>query len=102
VDSQLAGLLAVSDDQDHDTDADGAKKIPGLRIDVATDDSLTTAHALVDSLGIGGAHGEVKPADKLVLKLQAVSWRWPALAWLPALARADVGITLMGTSTDII
>jgi P-type Cu+ transporter len=107
VDTQLAGLLAVSDPIKSTTpDALAALRRAGLRVIMATGDGQTTARSVARRLGIDEVHGEVKPADKLELveKLQAegriVAMAGDGINDAPALARADVGIA-MGTGTDV-
>ncbi len=107
VDGQLAGLLAVSDPIKASTpEALTTLKAAGLRIVMATGDGLTTATAVGERLGITEVHGEVKPADKLVLVEQlqrqgrVVAMAGDGINDAPALAKADVGIA-MGTGTDV-
>ena len=107
VDGRLAGLLAVSDPVKETTPAALASlREAGLRVVMATGDGLTTARAVAQRLGIDEVHGEVKPADKLLLveKLKAegrmVAMAGDGINDAPALARADVGIA-MGTGTDV-
>ncbi|MBL8528054.1 MAG: copper-translocating P-type ATPase, partial [Burkholderiales bacterium] len=107
VERRLAGLLAVSDPIKATTpEAVASLKRAGMRVVMATGDGLTTARAVADSLGIDEVHGEVKPADKLMLveQLQAqgriVAMAGDGINDAPALARADVGIA-MGTGTDV-
>ena len=107
VDSQLAGILAVSDPVKATTaDALATLRKANIRVVMATGDGLTTAQAVGRRLGIDEVHGEVKPADKLKLveKLQAegrvVAMAGDGINDAPALARADVGIA-MGTGTDV-
>ena len=107
VDGQLAGLLAVSDPIKQSTpEALATLKAAGLRIVMATGDGLTTARAVGARLGIDEVHGEVKPADKLLLveRLQqegrVVAMAGDGINDAPALARADVGVA-MGTGTDV-
>lgn len=107
VDGQLAGLLAVSDPIKQSTpEALLMLKAAGLRIVMATGDGLTTAKAVAKRLGIDEVHGEVKPADKLILveKMQkegrVVGMAGDGINDAPALAQADVGIA-MGTGTDV-
>jgi Cu+-exporting ATPase len=106
-DGGLLGLLAVSDFIKASTpQALAALKGAGLRIVMATGDGLTTARAVASRLGIDEVHGEVKPADKLLLveRLQkegrVVAMVGDGINDAPALARADVGIA-MGTGTDV-
>jgi Cu+-exporting ATPase len=103
----LLGLLAVSDPIKASTpEALAVLKTAGLRLVMATGDGLTTAHSVAARLGIDEVHGEVKPADKLVLverlqkKGRVVAMAGDGINDAPALARADVGIA-MGTGTDV-
>jgi Cu+-exporting ATPase len=107
VDGRLMGLLAVSDPIKASTpEAVAVLKGAGLRVVMATGDGLTTARAVASRLGIDEVHGEVKPADKLVLveRLQkegrVVAMAGDGINDAPALAKADVGIA-MGTGTDV-
>lgn len=107
VDGKLAGLLAVSDPlKASATEALVTLKSSGMRVIMATGDSLTTAKVISAKLGIVEVYGEVKPADKLALveKLQAeghiVAMAGDGINDAPALAKADVGIA-MGTGTDV-
>ncbi|KXF33003.1 copper-transporting ATPase [Pseudomonas aeruginosa] len=107
VDGQLAGLLAVSDPVKGSTpETLAALKAAGLRVIMATGDGQTTAKAVGARLGIDEVHGEVKPADKLMLieRLQKegriVAMAGDGINDAPALAKADVGIA-MGTGTDV-
>ena len=106
-DGLLAGLLAVSDPVKASTaEALDTLRASGLRVIMATGDSLTTARSVAARLGIDEVHGEVKPADKLALveKLQGqgrtVAMAGDGINDAPALARADVGVA-MGTGTDV-
>lgn len=107
VDGKLAGLLVVSDPIKANTaEALVTLKSSGMRVIMATGDSLTTAKAVAAKLGIDEVYGEVKPADKLALvdKLQRegriVAMAGDGINDAPALAKADVGIA-MGTGTDV-
>jgi Cu+-exporting ATPase len=107
VNGQLAGLLAVSDPIKASTpEALETFKSAGIRVVMATGDGLTTAKSVGQRLRIDEVHGEVKPADKLILveKLQregrVVAMAGDGINDAPALARADVGIA-MGTGTDV-
>ena len=53
--------------KDSTPEALAALKAAGLRILMATGDGLTTAKAVAARLGIDELHGEVKPANKLIL-----------------------------------
>jgi Cu+-exporting ATPase len=107
VEGNLAGLLAVSDPIKKSTpEALATLKAAGLRIVMATGDGLTTAKAVGARLGIDEVHGEVKPADKLVLvenfqkEGRIVAMAGDGINDAPALAKADVGVA-MGTGTDV-
>jgi Cu+-exporting ATPase len=107
VDGRLMGLLAVSDPIKPSTPkALAMLRESGLRVVMATGDGLTTARAVAGRLGIDEVHGEVQPADKLVLveRLQKeghiVAMAGDGINDAPALAKADVGIA-MGSGTDV-
>jgi Cu+-exporting ATPase len=107
VDGRLLGLLAVSDPIKASTpEALAMLKNAGLRVVMATGDGLTTARSVAGRLGIDEVHGEVNPADKLMLvaRLQKeghiVAMAGDGINDAPALARADVGVA-MGTGTDV-
>jgi len=107
VDAQLAGLLAVSDPIKSSTpEALATLRAAGIRIVMATGDGLTTARAVGARLGIDEVHGEIRPADKLLLveRLQkegrVVAMAGDGINDAPALAKADVGVA-MGTGTDV-
>ena len=107
VDGRLLGVLAVSDPIKPSTpEALAVLRRAGLRIVMATGDGLTTARTVASRLAIEEVHGEVKPADKLVLveRLQeegrVVAMAGDGINDAPALAKADVGIA-MGTGTDV-
>jgi Cu+-exporting ATPase len=107
IDGRLAGLLAVSDPIKASTrEALDRLKAAGIRVVMATGDGVTTAISVGKRLGIDEVHGEVKPADKLLLveKLQGegrvVAMAGDGINDAPALAKADVGVA-MGTGTDV-
>ncbi len=107
VDGHLAGLLAVADPIKATTAAAlTTLRNAGLRIVMATGDSLATACFVAQALAIETVHAQVKPAGKLelVAALQAaghvVAMAGDGVNDAPALAKADVGIA-MGTGTDV-
>jgi Cu+-exporting ATPase len=107
VDGMLAGLLAVSDPVKAETaEALASLKAAGIRVVMATGDSMTTAKAVGARLGIDEIHGGIDPAGKLALveRLQregrVVAMAGDGINDAPALARADIGIA-MGTGTDV-
>src|SRR5690606_8387895 len=107
VNETLAGLLAVSDPVKPTTkEALDKLRAEGIRVVMATGDSITTARYVASMLGIDEVHGEVKPADKLALveKLQregaVIAMAGDGINDAPALAQANIGIA-MGTGTDV-
>jgi Cu+-exporting ATPase len=107
VEGRAAGMIAVADPIKGSTPAAvQALQADGLRIVMATGDSVTTAEAVARRLGLDEVHGEVRPQDKaaLVARLQAegrrVAMAGDGINDAPALASADVGIA-MGTGTDV-
>ena len=106
-DKRLLGLLAVSDPIKASTpEALASLHEAGMRVVMATGDGLTTARSVAARLNIDEVHGEVKPADKLMLveKLQkegrVVGMAGDGINDAPALAKADIGVA-MGTGTDV-
>lgn len=107
VNNTLAGLLSVADPiKASSQEALKQLKLAGIKVIMATGDGVTTAKSVGQSLGIDEVHGEVKPADKLMLveTLQRqgliVAMAGDGINDAPALAKADVGIA-MGTGTDV-
>ena len=107
LDRNLLGLLAVSDPIKASTpEALESLHAAGMRVVMATGDGLTTARSVAARLNIDEVHGEVKPADKLLLveKLQKegkiVAMAGDGINDAPALAKADIGVA-MGTGTDV-
>ncbi len=104
---ELVGLLAVSDPIKASTpEAVASLHAAGIRVVMATGDGLTTARSVAARLKIDEVHGEVTPADKLVLvemlqkEGRVVGMAGDGINDAPALAKADVGIA-MGTGTDV-
>jgi P-type Cu+ transporter len=107
VNKKLLGLLSVADPIKTSTaEAVTSLHAAGIRVVMATGDGLTTARSVAQRLNIDEVHGEVKPADKLVLveKLQGqgriVGMAGDGINDAPALAKADIGVA-MGTGTDV-
>ncbi len=107
VDARLAGILAVGDPLKESTSAAlQALKALGLRLVMLTGDNRTTADAVAAQLPIDQVIAGVRPTDKAaaIATLQEgghrVAMAGDGINDAPALARADVGIS-MGTGTDI-
>ena len=107
IDGRAAGLLGVADPIKEST-PDAIKQLhqQGIRIIMVTGDSLTTAKAVSESLGLDDVIAEVLPAHKaeIIKRLQSegrkVGMAGDGINDAPALAQADVGIA-MGTGTDV-
>ena len=107
INDKLAGLLSVSDPiKVSSQEALTQLKLAGIKVIMATGDGITTAKSVGQHLGIDEVHGEVKPADKLMLvetlqrQGRVVAMAGDGINDAPALAKADVGIA-MGTGTDV-
>ena len=107
VDGQAAGLLAFTDPIKPGTVESLARlKAGGLRVIMASGDSLTTARTVGAELGLAEVRAQQKPADKLALVARlkeegrVVAMVGDGVNDAPALAAADVGIA-MGTGTDV-
>lgn len=107
IDGKLAGVISVADPIKATTqDAIKQLKAEGLRIVMLTGDSIATAQAVANQLGIDEIEAEVLPERKseVVRQLQAqgrkVAMAGDGVNDAPALAQAQVGIA-MGTGTDV-
>ena len=107
VDRELAGLLAVTDPiKTSAANALASLISAGIRVIMATGDSLATARTVAGTVGIADVRASLSPADKLALveRLQrdghVVAVAGDGINDAPALAKADVGIA-MGTGTDV-
>lgn len=107
VDGALAGLIAVADPIKDTTPAALARlQASGLKVVMATGDSVRTARAVAAELDIDDVRADLLPEDKdaLIAELQAegakVAMAGDGVNDAPALARADVGIA-MGTGADV-
>lgn len=107
VDSQAAGILAVSDPiKSNTSEAIKALHELGLEIHMVTGDNEKTARSVANELGIDQVRAGVSPEDKheYVKRLrsegQIVAMAGDGINDAPALAAANVGIA-MGTGTDV-
>jgi len=107
IDGELAAILAVADPIKETTPAaiDAMHEL-GLKVVMVTGDNQRTASAIAQRLGIDEVVAEVLPEGK-VATIETLKKRYGALAFVgdgindaPALANADVGISI-GTGTDI-
>jgi Cu+-exporting ATPase len=107
VDGAAAGIIAVADPiKDTTHQAIQALHKQGIKVIMATGDTMRTARAVADQLGIDEIRADVMPEDKaaLVAELKAqglvVAMAGDGVNDAPALASADVGIA-MGTGADV-
>ena len=107
VDGRAAGIIGVADPIKATTpQAIEMLHAAGLKVVMLTGDSLGTAQAVANQIGIDEVHADVSPEDKnrVVRELQesgsVVAMAGDGINDAPALAQADVGIA-MGTGTDV-
>jgi Cu+-exporting ATPase len=107
VDAKIAGLLAIADPIRSSTrEALHSLRRLGVEVFMLTGDNEKTARAVAGQLGIDQFEAGVKPDDKQ-RRVQAlrnaghvVAMAGDGINDAPALAAADVGVT-MGTGTDV-
>jgi len=107
IDTQLAGLIAVSDPIKRSTyEAIALLRKEKIKLMMLTGDNQTTAEAVGRKLRLDEIEAEVLPADKaaVIRKLQndrrVVAMAGDGVNDAPALATAQVGIA-MGTGSDV-
>ncbi|MBQ1766998.1 MAG: heavy metal translocating P-type ATPase, partial [Aquincola sp.] len=105
---QALALFAVADTvKPHAAEAVADLRALGLQAVMLSGDNDATVQAVAREAGIGQAHGNLLPEDKLV-QLKALQQRHGPTAMAgdgindaPPLATADIGIAMGGAGTDI-
>jgi Cu+-exporting ATPase len=108
IDNTLSGIISISDTiKENAKDAIKALKSTGIEVIMLTGDNERTANAVASKLGIDKVIAEVLPHQKeeVVAKLKTQEGKVVAMVGdgindAPALARADLGISI-GSGTDV-
>ncbi|GAA3550322.1 cation-translocating P-type ATPase [Amycolatopsis ultiminotia] len=105
----VLGLIAIRDElRPEAVETVTALRAAGVSVTMLTGDNIRTATALAAQAGITDVHAELHPADKAALIEQLRTRHRGAVAMIgdgvndaPALATADVGITMGAMGTDV-
>ncbi|HUL61672.1 MAG TPA: cation-translocating P-type ATPase [Methanocella sp.] len=108
IDGAVCGLLALEDEVRPEAPAAVARlREAGLRTVIVTGDNGPATQCVASRLGIGEVHAEIMPAEKveIVRRLQGegrrVAFVGDGVNDGPALARADVGVAMGLSGTDV-
>ncbi len=106
-DNQVRGLIAIADTlKDHSKEVVKELDSMGIESVMLTGDNERTAQAIASQIGIRNVYSDLLPQDKLevIKKLQeednVVAMVGDGINDAPALAQADIGISL-GSGTDV-
>ena len=108
IDSKLSGIIALADTiKENAKDAIDSLKSTGIEVIMLTGDNERTANSIASKLGINRVIAQVLPQQKeqVISKLQQEENKMVAMVGdgindAPALARADLGISI-GSGTDV-
>jgi Cu+-exporting ATPase len=108
IDSKLSGIIALADTiKENAKDAIDSLKSTGIEVIMLTGDNERTANSIASKLGINRVIAQVLPQQKeqVISKLQQEENKIVAMVGdgindAPALARADLGISI-GSGTDV-